>query len=179
MANLYTISIRESGSDDALVTATVEVIGDGARITEVSAEVGARTAVPPELGSIDFPLLVHAATLLSRPTAPQPSTELDAEPPTDQSKPPEPETDPKQPSAEPEQEVWPPPGRPKHMHEGSGASSGMPSDFGVMYWRLGSIAKVAKHYDVPHHIAQDWIKSLQQQGKAASPWPKKQRGSFR
>lgn len=40
-------------------------------------------------------------------------------------------------------------------------SSGPPSDLARVYWRVdGSIAKVAKHYDVPRQIARDWISNL-------------------
>ena len=61
----------------------------------------------------------------------------------------------------------------KPVSRSSTERNGMPSDFGVNYWRLGSIAKVSAHYDVPRRIAQDWIRTLQQQGKVANPWPKR------
>ncbi|MEV0361049.1 hypothetical protein AB0H71_33850 [Nocardia sp. NPDC050697] len=48
------------------------------------------------------------------------------------------------------------------------SSVSVPSDFGVNYWRLGSITKVARHYDVPNHIAKDWIASLTQETRVAA-----------
>jgi hypothetical protein len=38
--------------------------------------------------------------------------------------------------------------------------SGAPSDVGLVYWRLGSVPKLAKHYDVPVQVARDWVKEL-------------------
>jgi hypothetical protein len=48
--------------------------------------------------------------------------------------------------------------------------TGIPSDLPKAYWRLGSAAKLAEHYDVPRQIAQGWIKSLRAGGALPDPW---------
>lgn len=45
-----------------------------------------------------------------------------------------------------------------------------PPDLAMVYWRQGSIRKVAKHYDVRHSVAQSWIAGLRQQGRLPNPW---------
>jgi hypothetical protein len=50
------------------------------------------------------------------------------------------------------------------------SKSGAPVNLAVNYWRLGSVAKVAKHYEVPRQVAQDWIKELRQQGSIPDQW---------
>lgn len=53
-------------------------------------------------------------------------------------------------------------------------ANSVPTDVAKTYWRLGSAAKVAEHYDVPHQIARDWIRTLRKGGKVPNPW--RQRG---
>lgn len=54
-------------------------------------------------------------------------------------------------------------------------ASGAPSDVATTYWKLGSVAKVAKHYDVPHTIARQWIQTLRKGGKVPNPWRQRRR----
>ncbi|QIS22161.1 hypothetical protein [Nocardia terpenica] len=174
MGNLYTISIAASDQSEVVAAATVEVIDDQALITEIRTEVGASTVIPLQLGSIDFSLLVRTAVMLSGAMDPKPDFRVDDREFASRNQLPSdvgPRTEP--PSTAVADQARAPVGNPGPVRKERAKNHGMPSDFGVTYWRLGSIAKVAKHYEVPHHIAQDWIKSLQKEGKVASPWPKK------
>ncbi|WP_159851221.1 hypothetical protein [Nocardia sp. CY41] len=157
MGKLYRISIAEADSPD-IVTATVELDGNCARIVEVRSG-GGDSPVPFELGEIDFSLLVRAAAVFwAAPETPSKADEVIA-----------PATAPPIESVEqPGTGAIAKPARGERLEK-----NGMPSDFPINFWRLGSVPKVAKHYAVPHHIAQDWIKTLQREGKAGSRWPKK------
>ncbi|WP_063062931.1 hypothetical protein [Nocardia sienata] len=157
MRKLYRISIAEADSPD-IVTATVELEGNRARIVEVRSGEG-DSPVPSELGEIDFSLLVRAAAVFS--AAPETPSKADGEI--------APATAP--PSESVEQTGTGATAKPAHGERLE--KNGMPSDFPVNFWRLGSVPKVAKHYDVPHRIAQDWVKTLQREGKAGSRWSKK------
>ncbi|MBF6341380.1 hypothetical protein IU450_36700 [Nocardia abscessus] len=173
------ISITGTDTGDVLATATVEVDEKGARITSVYAEVGNSAVVPPQLGAIDFSLLVRTASMLSAGTdaGSPPDTSTNLSPDNQQEQAP---TVVLEPTAVDQGDARQQAVAPAHVvRDGHARKSDMPSDFGVTYWRLGSVAKVAKHYDVPHHIAHDWIKQLQQDGRLANPWPKKRVRSFR
>ncbi len=54
--------------------------------------------------------------------------------------------------------------------------SGVPADVATTYWRLGSTAKLAEHYNVPHQIAREWIRTLRAGGKVPNPWRQDRRG---
>ncbi|MFF0531165.1 hypothetical protein ACFYT3_22600 [Nocardia amikacinitolerans] len=182
MTDSYTITISDARTGVVAATATVEIdAATGVRLAEVRAGTSGETYVPEALAQIDFPLLVRTANMLSG--FPQqlnltsdlsPVSETDSQPAETGAAPTPLEGDGgavtpvggssfKQPVRAAQQ-------RAQRQRE---QRAGAPADFGVTYWRLGSIAKVAKHYDIPHHVAQDWIKSLQQQGKLANPWPSK------
>lgn len=51
---------------------------------------------------------------------------------------------------------------------GAASKTSFPPDFARVYWRLGSIARVAKHYDISRHVAKDWIRELQEQNTTAT-----------
>ncbi|WP_280309508.1 hypothetical protein [Nocardia abscessus] len=196
MADNITIAISDSNNGVVLATAMVEIVAGEARLTEVRATTGGDGFVPKALARLDFQLLVRTVTMLSMSsvhattTTPPPPVSAEVSSPsaiTDTATPPGDDSSRPTPSAV-EQVVSEgnvgsssshnrPTNRMRVAHERAQLQqeqrNGMPLDFGVTYWRLGSIAKVARHYEVPHHIAQDWIKSLQQQGKLASPWPSK------
>jgi transposase-like protein len=46
----------------------------------------------------------------------------------------------------------------------------VPSDLGQVNWKLGSVAKVADHYDVPRQIVRGWVKLLCEGGSLPDPW---------
>ncbi|MEU1550756.1 hypothetical protein [Nocardia sp. NPDC005745] len=174
MTESYIITISDGQTGAALVTARAEIDASGTRLTEVRSG-AVDKFVPEALAHIDFPLLIRTANILSgmnpNPVAQKQDAESDDIPPDTAAT----------------GQVFVPPDpvvSRRAAHKDSVGPSrtqkrSMPDDFGVAYWRLGSISKVARHYDVPHHIAQDWIRSLQQQGKLANPWPKKKERSAR
>ncbi|MEU7632954.1 hypothetical protein AB0C34_23730 [Nocardia sp. NPDC049220] len=177
MTESYAIAISNTRTGVVVAAATVEIDATGARMTEVCAESGGETFVPEALANIDFPLLVRTAIMLSGSPAQPNSTSTRVSTDENNPQPAETDGDPVTPPASGDGMAEPvegSPNQPAGAHERANPQrrqrAGAPADFGVNYWRLGSISKVAKHYDVPHHIAQDWIKSLQQQGKLASPW---------
>ncbi|WP_435593644.1 hypothetical protein [Nocardia sp. bgisy118] len=181
MTDSYTITITNTRTGVVVATATVEIGDAGVRLTEVGAEISGEHFVPEALATFDFPFLVRTANMLSGASA---QDERVSEPaPSVQENEYKPQEMPSESSAPPADSRGAtltdtasserfPAGR-ERARPKRDQRAGAPADFGVTYWRLGSISKVAKHYDVPHHIAQDWIKSLQQQGKLASPWPSK------
>ncbi|MEW1736407.1 hypothetical protein AB0346_10715 [Nocardia beijingensis] len=173
MTKIYTITISDNRTGIALATATVELDASGARLTSIRAEASGDERIPEAMADFDFPLLVHIAGMLAgsaggpgaTPSTPACSTEaepIQAAPPVDGAT-----ATPRAPIHD--ESVRTPTLRPQR--------SSAPADFAVNYWRLGSIAKVARHYDIPHHIAREWIESLQQQGKLGNPWPARNRRS--
>lgn len=179
MTDSYTITITNIRTGSAVATATVEIADDSVRLTEIGTEISGENLVPEVLATLDFPFLVRTANMLSGVSAQDEVVSESAHPVQ------EPETKTQDMPSEPL--IAPADGRgvtltetcpPEQLVAARERTTSKrdqraeaPADFGVTYWRLGSTAKVAKHYDVPHRVAQDWIKSLQQQGKLASPWP--------
>ncbi|WP_147404364.1 hypothetical protein [Nocardia panacis] len=183
--NQYRISISSIDSNAVLATAIVEIDRNEARIVEVGVEVGGTDPVPSELSGIDFSLIVRAASMLwsgSFSDARSIAT-VDISSVPDASSIVESEAASGAGSVPARQDA--------QTSEGSdvggvfaewlgrSVKTEIPSDFGVNYWRLGSISKVSKHYDVPNRIAQEWIKTLQKEGRVANPWPKKNMRSAR
>ncbi|WP_405161486.1 hypothetical protein OG203_34865 [Nocardia sp. NBC_01499] len=181
MDNLYKISISVVESNKILATATVEVSDNWAKIVEVHAEVSENYVVPTELAAVDFSVLVRTASLLAgNPMLDEPgdvtvTVSVAQEEEADE----ESANVSESPGNEKSSDEMAPSEVEQPDHGNRSVKTDMPSDFGVTYWRLGSIAKVAKHYGVPHRIAQDWIRSLQREGKVASPWPKKAARPYR
>lgn len=50
------------------------------------------------------------------------------------------------------------------------SSTGAPPDLARVYWRLASVPKVAKHYDVPRQVARDWVNELQRRQAIPKAW---------
>ncbi|WP_157187435.1 hypothetical protein [Nocardia vinacea] len=179
MTDSYTITISDARTGVVAAVATVEIDASGVRLAEVRAETTGEAYVPEDLARIDFPLLVRTANMLSggpsrlNLASKLSSTSETVSPPAETGIPLTPLEsidDADTAVSEPASKLAGAQQRAQRQRE---QRAGAPSDFGVTYWRLGSTAKVAKHYDIPHHVAQDWIKSLQQQGKLANPWPSK------
>lgn len=153
----YTIAISPEDPAATSATVVVEVGTDGLRIRAVTVRPGADGApLPPEIVGLDLATLSEALTMLSpgrRAAAP------DAAPvgvaPTE-----EPAAQPRASAAQPR----PPAGR------GPQPPSHVPSDLGTVYWRLGTVSKVAEHYDVPRPVARDWIKTLRKARGMPDPW---------
>ncbi|MEV6364868.1 hypothetical protein [Nocardia asteroides] len=162
MTDSYTITISDSDTGLPALIATIEISNSTARISEIRVELDG-VEIHESLTQIDFPLLIHTIRMLSgklhsatRPTA---TGFKDAETLRPVAGPQEAPNRMRQPL--------------KKTKDTERKTNEVPPDFGVYYWRLGSIAKVAKHYNVPHHVAQHWIRSLQERGQLANPWPAK------
>jgi hypothetical protein len=151
--NRYRISLNQESTANPAVIITVDVDTGSARIVDVRFE--GEASFPAELADVDIrPVLRAVTTMLGdRAVVNGPALQQEKQSPAGQ----------------------PRPGR----RGGTGASrtptdrkprNSAPSDLGAMYWRLGTIGKVAKHYDVPHHIARTWIHDLQQTGSIPNPW---------
>jgi hypothetical protein len=191
----YTIVITSSDVTQASTVFTLDMNSSERQITEVSVCFGANnTPLPVELTTFDFRPILGTVALLSRgqlpnfclSTADESSTVLSAESlgrgAGDQhsgSNSPSLETTrtPSQKKPSMTDQVTrtsrtrrgdTPPRKTKAQRED------MPSDLAVVYWREGTIAKVADHYSVPRYIAQRWIKLLRQGGTVPDPWPGQQ-----
>lgn len=165
-SDVYILSIARKNSQKPIVSATVQVFNGSAVVTEIHAETAEGHVLPSPLASVDLSLLVRTMALVSRPES------VDSSPGTDASESETRNSGGKSPLAELHSSAPSIDGSTDAASENRTAKDAIPSDFGVNYWRLGSLAKVAKHYDVPHHVAQSWIKKLQRDGKVASQWPK-------
>ncbi len=186
MTESFVITIATEAGD-SLARARVDIDGGAVSLAEVQAATGGYE-IPGELADVDFGLIVRTVRLLTG-TAPE---AVPSDTPEADAVPRPPDDTPSRRETFAERDASLPPAVPESMSADDGAeaairqsetaagegaqpgAAGMPSDFGVNYWRLGSIAKVARHYDVPHRVAKDWIRALQDQRQLASPWPTKQ-----
>lgn len=170
MAHSYRIAILNDDSSETLIEAIVQLTGTNARITMIRAGSAINEGVPKEIADVDLSILARAAaTLAAAPglTAGMKAHDLQANLPElgmDNHPSPQLISTTRETSAEI---------KAAQIDAGSSRTPEMPTDFGVTYWRLGSIVKVSKYYDVSHHTAAEWIKTLQRQGKVSNPWPKK------
>jgi hypothetical protein len=189
----YTIAITPS--DVAQVRAVFKVYVNSAerRVTDVSVFPGTgNTPLPEELITFDFRSILETIAMVSRGQLPNPllSAEGEAGSPISSAKSRGRRSGAKR--SQPTAPLLEGP-RTQTQHESSSAvqvavanrtSRGnapstkakkpwedTPSDLAVVYWREGTIAKVADHYSVPRHIAQRWIKLLRQRGTVPNPWP--------
>ncbi|QIS23397.1 hypothetical protein [Nocardia terpenica] len=153
MSDTFTLTITDTDTGHVRLTAVVHVDATGTHLVTVrTATSGAQ--VPQGLAELDFADLIATAAAPRSPDPAPPASTVSAG------------------SARP-RATEPTPAVPARVHRQVPEIPPVPSDFGVTYWRLGSVAKVARHYDVPHRTAQAWIKALQHQGKLANPWPVK------
>lgn len=158
----YTVAISSDDPSAPSMTALVRLGEQGPVVQEVSVRLGgAGTALPDDLAAIDFAELVRIAATLSEGRLPSPP--VPATPATP--------ADPPSPAAQPAPSVRPAPDAASRPAPGAG----VPPDLAVVYWRLGSAAKVAAHYSVPRQIATDWIRLLRKQGAAPNPWQRTRR----
>lgn len=163
---MYVLSLTPAGFDGPSVVAHIEIDGGRPRVVELTVRPGSDgLPLPHEVADLDFRLLAEQAVAMSTGRLPLVHVSRIE--------------DGQQPSAEAGRDttVEPSPPRPVHKQrtrppEGSGSvPAGVPSDLGKVYWRLGSVAKVADHYDVPRQIARGWVKLLRDGGTLSDPWP--------
>lgn len=153
--NRYRISLSPEDAAHPQVTVSVELDGGAPRVTDVRFE--GEVSLPAELADVDIrPVLRALATMLGgRPIA-------DASPQQERQLP------------GPRSDTAPRGGaRARRTPAPREPSNSAPSDLGATYWRLGTIGKLAKHYDVPHHVARAWIHDLQRKGAIPNPWAAK------
>jgi len=163
----YNIQIQSDDPRACSVTFVVEVNdrGSGSRVTELAVRLGSDT-LPASLASIDWPSYLRAAVELSMPASP--TLDHGTAPLAEKSL--QPDLLPQTPlrSDERRRKV----GRGAEVVSGGVSKAAAisqatdphtdgPSDLAGMYWRLGSVAKVAKHYGVPRRVASEWIRGLQ------------------
>jgi hypothetical protein len=133
-------------------TFIVEKDEGGLRLDEVRIETGASGVEIPEiLGELDFRGCISMALTLLRAGSAAPREPLSGQeaplPPTQEA------------AQETVADRIPTPRQ--AAKKTKRPDSGAPSDLARVYWRVGgSIAKVAKHYEVPRQIAGDWVKDL-------------------
>ncbi|WP_156161824.1 hypothetical protein [Nocardia vulneris] len=174
MSSTYKVTIASDEPDKATAIITVELAAGKVRVTEVRVVIGEDGApLPNELTHVDFSLLIKNAALMSHGQLP-----VDAKSPDAEAEELKPAPDHAHTKPAPARERAVVPSGPRDVDNtrrasGSARASGAPSDLAVTFWRLGSITKVAKHYDVPRHIAQDWIKVLSQEAKLPNTWSSK------
>lgn len=168
----FSITISPGGPDSASVQLVVSVDDSRAEITAVRllATEGKLCTLPPELATLDFAACIALARELAnrdlhtQGQGPDSTTESrisDGVTKADAIA----RTNATQQVKKPELES----SRPRTRGAKSTSptrAAGTPSDLGAVYWRLGSVPKVAKHYDVPPQIARDWIKEL----RGGSSW---------
>jgi len=185
-AGTYVLALTPADSAMPSVIARIELDAGHARIVEISVRPGSAGApLPAELGDIDLPILIQNAALMSAgrlPTGAASSSATGAQSlsgtapgPSDAEAPDNPEdadADADPPTPAPARRA----ARSSRQRPDRGPNlNGVPSDLPKTYWRLGSVAKLAEHYDVPRQIAQGWIKSLRAGGALPDPWASRPR----
>jgi hypothetical protein len=156
MSESFTLTITDTETGRARLTAVVRVDATGTHLVTVRTTPG---WVPLALAELDFAGLIHTATA---PRSPDPTLPTSTGSGVGNGS-----------GRTPARAATPAAAVPATGRRQAPEIPPVPSDFGVTYWRLGSIAKVAHHYDVPHRTAQAWIKALQHHRTPANPWPTK------
>lgn len=168
MSQRFVISISADSSHAASATFMLDVQAGSIQVREIRVHCGDEASpLPPELANFDYSTFVSFASDLSRGQFPSPHT------PNNHQKASNVADDG---SGEPKAQ--------SHILMSAGdvtatargrrtapvPKTGVPPDLARVYWAMGSIAKVAKHYDVPRHIAKDWVSELRAQRAIPTPW---------
>lgn len=176
VATRYRIEITSDVPTDASATFIVDVSSSQIRLEEIRVQIGSDGAgLPTGLSKFDFEALVAAAVSMSEGAFPSPA--LTGAQPTRANRR---ETSPRAITATANALTRVSVPTAASGRAGSGRSAaGTPSDLPTVYWRLGgSIVKVAKHYDVPRQIANDWVKDLRGRNTIPTPRLSSKRGSL-
>jgi hypothetical protein len=187
----YTIAITPSDLTQASAVLTMHVDSSEQRVTEISVRLGtSKRPLPDELATFDFRPILETVALLSNGQLPNPlllrAGEADLAAFSVESREPESSAHGSQlspsPPEGPRARTKQKPSQVDQTTTGNKTPGGntrparqdqredMPSDLAVVYWREGTITKVADHYSVPQNIAQRWIKLLRQAGRVPNPW---------
>ncbi|MFC6016144.1 hypothetical protein ACFP2T_08045 [Plantactinospora solaniradicis] len=170
MVDSYTITVTPDDQSKSSAVIRIELEPTALRVRGITVHIGAEGApLPDALADLDFALLIKQATQLSEGRLPTVT--------------PTPPRDPSPTGPRPEQESAAEAEVPRRLPRGSDKGrqprmpdgqarrvNDMPSDFAVNYWRLGSVTKVAEHYEVPSQIVRGWVRMLRRSGTLPSPW---------
>lgn len=174
--SVYTVTISADDERKATATIVVRLDSSGLLIQEIAVRPGSDgQPIPPELANLEFAQVMETVVELSHGRLPRP--------PVDTQGPPGPPDEPpaKMPRATTGKSTTS--GKSatsgKSRQQGPESTNDVPSDLPVMFWRLGTAAKVADHYSVPRHVATGWVRLLRQAGTVPSPWPQQARSSGR
>jgi hypothetical protein len=159
MTSRYEISVTREESSEPIAVFAVDASTTEFRVAEIRVQLGAEgSALPAGLLQFDYDAFMAVAVALSRGALPATEHTDICQKPTN--KPPAPNADAlrnhviRRSAASPDRTD-------RDRRQGSPSSdASTPSDLPVTYWRLGSVAKVAKHYDVPRQVASGWVKAL-------------------
>jgi hypothetical protein len=165
----YAISISPQDPDKTSATIAVEFDEAGLQALEISVHIGNNGEQFSELISrLDFPLLMeHIVTLSNGQLPMRPEADAGETSVTEGG-----QGNPLSSRAYGGRSRAAGPGDGKHQARRRSVDvvTDAPSDLAVTYWRLGSAAKVAQHYEVTREIARGWISDLQRGGKLPSQW---------
>ncbi|SRR6266536_2448797 len=178
--NSYTITITPDDTSRASTTLRVDLSGDAARITELLVRAGTATGLAAhQLPAVDLDLLLRAITPGGSPTAVGPAaasvTHTEAAPAAEPaSTPPTRRTTSgrrqragaKQAGAKATAE------KPAKASRASAKKTGgerayrrAPADLVPVFQEVGGVTAVARHYGVPRHTAQSWVRRLRTEGR--------------
>jgi hypothetical protein len=161
---MYVLSLTPAGVDGPTVVAHIEIDGGQPRVVELTVRPGSDgLPLPPEVADLDFRLLAEQAAALSTGHLPfaHDSPAPVHGPPTGNGR---------DDAAEPSPTRLVGKRRTSPPESPGPVTKGVPSDLGKIYWKLGSVAKVADYYDVPRQIARGWVKALRNGGALPDPW---------
>jgi hypothetical protein len=166
----FVISIRPQSSEGVSAAFTVDVQAGLIQVREIRVQNAADGShLPAELADFDYGAFVFMAADLSRGQFPLPERADSHQKISN-----DPDDGPQEPRVRrspPTSAVVDAGGSAVRRHAASRSQTGIPPDLARVYWNLGgSTVKVAKHYDVPHHIAKDWVRELRNQNVIATRW---------
>jgi hypothetical protein len=170
--NAYTVEVRSENPAAGSAMFRVSVEAGRLVVRQVSVRLGvAGETLQPALAELDFAGLVHAAVSLAGGHVPQ-GVEVA---PSGLSGPGEDVEPPAEPKAGTTTPTPPAVAKRRHRREAAGRRTGpgyngVPSDIALVYWRLGSVPKVADYYEVSQRTAREWVKGLQKRGSVPNSW---------
>jgi hypothetical protein len=168
--NSYTITITPDDASRASTTLRVDLSGNAARITELLVRAGTATGLAAhQLPAVDLDLLLRAISPSSSPAAVRSSagsvtqaeapssTVADSAPPTRARR--------QRGGAKQAKAAGAKTARAAKKTGGERAYRRAPADLVEVFDQLGGVTAVARHYGVPRHTAQSWVRRLRNEGQ--------------
>jgi hypothetical protein len=165
--NSYTITITPDDASRASTTLRVDLSGNAARITELLVRAGTATGLAAhQLPAVDLDLLLRAITPGGSPTAVRstaasvaqaeavPAAEQESTAPTRRT------TSGRRQRAGAKQT-----GAKAAAEKPTKASRTTAKDLVQVFQEVGGVTAVARHYGVPRHTAQSWVRRLRNEGR--------------